>query len=144
MPLNRRSLMASGAAALAFSGLGRHALAAAQDGNPSVCGLVLLAGAGRPAGVILRDQFRAGLPEALLAPAFAVLDELEAGRTVTDTPRPHVPSGVLTGEDLRSLRFAVVTRGYSMDQVDELLDRLARQLDDRSAAPQERPGLVDG
>lgn len=31
MPLNRRSLMASGAAALAFSGLGRHALAAAQE-----------------------------------------------------------------------------------------------------------------
>jgi len=62
------------------------ALAAAQDGNPSVCGLVLLAGAGRPAGVILRDQFRAGLPEALLAPAFAALDELEAGRTVTDAP----------------------------------------------------------
>lgn len=64
--------------------------------------------------------------------------------TVTDTPRPHVPTGVLTGEDLRSLRFAVVTRGYSMDQVDELLDRLARQLDDRSAAPQESPELVDG
>jgi len=62
------------------------ALAAAQDGNPSVCGLVLLAGAGRPAGVILRDQYRAGLPEALLAPAFAALDELEAGRTVTDAP----------------------------------------------------------
>lgn len=64
--------------------------------------------------------------------------------TVTDTPRPHVPTGVLTGEDLRSLRFAVVTRGYSMDQVDELLDRLARQLDERSAAPQESPELVDG
>lgn len=62
------------------------ALAAAQDGNPSVCGLVLLAGAGRPAGVILREQFRAGLPEALQAPAFAALDELEAGRTVTDAP----------------------------------------------------------
>lgn len=62
------------------------ALAAAQDGNESVCGLVLLAGAGRPAGVILRDQFRAGLPEALQAPAFAALEELEAGRTVTDAP----------------------------------------------------------
>jgi pimeloyl-ACP methyl ester carboxylesterase len=62
------------------------ALAAAQDGNDSVCGLVLLAGAGRPAGVILREQFRAGLPEALQAPAFAALDELEAGRTVSDAP----------------------------------------------------------
>ena len=62
------------------------ALAAAQDGNPSVCGLVLLAGAGRPAGVVLREQFRAGLPPALLAPAFAALDELEAGRTVSNAP----------------------------------------------------------
>lgn len=49
--------------------------------------------------------------------------------TVTDTPQPHVPSGTLTGEDLRGLRFAVVTRGYSMQQVDELIDRLAGQLD---------------
>ncbi len=49
--------------------------------------------------------------------------------TVTDTPRPHVPDGDLTGEDLRGLRFGVETRGYSMQQVDELLDRLARQLD---------------
>lgn len=62
------------------------ALAAAQEGNPSVCGLVLLAGTGRPAGVVLREQFRAGLPEALQAPAFAALDELEAGRTVTNAP----------------------------------------------------------
>lgn len=49
--------------------------------------------------------------------------------TVTDTPRPHVPTGAVTGDDLRALRFAVVPRGYSMDQVDGLLDRLARQLD---------------
>ena len=40
------------------------ALAAAQDGNPSVCGLVLLAGAGRPAGVILREQFQAEIGRA--------------------------------------------------------------------------------
>ena len=56
--------------------------------------------------------------------------------TVTDTPRPHVPTGVVTGDDLRALRFAVVPRGYSMDQVDGLLDRLARQLD---AAPSAGP-----
>lgn len=49
--------------------------------------------------------------------------------TVTDTPRPHMPTGPIAGDDLRGLRFAVVPRGYSMDQVDELLDRLARQLD---------------
>jgi DivIVA domain-containing protein len=49
--------------------------------------------------------------------------------TVTDTPQPHVPGGTLIGDDLRSLRFAVVPRGYSMQQVDELLDRVAAQLD---------------
>ena len=55
--------------------------------------------------------------------------------TVTDTPRPHVPTGVLSGDDLRGVRFAVVPRGYSMDQVDELLDRLARQLDGAAESP---------
>lgn len=53
----------------------------------------------------------------------------EMPATVTDTPRPHVPTGELTGDDLRGLRFGVVTRGYSMQQVDELLEQLARQLD---------------
>ncbi len=56
--------------------------------------------------------------------------------TVTDTPRPHVPDGRLDGDALRSLRFAVVTRGYSMQQVDELLDRVARELDARPAPDQ--------
>jgi DivIVA domain-containing protein len=53
----------------------------------------------------------------------------EMPATVTDTPRPHLPAGELTGDDLRGLRFGVVTRGYSMQQVDELLEVLARQLD---------------
>ena len=55
--------------------------------------------------------------------------------TVTDTPQPHVPDGVLAGADLRSLRFAVVPRGYSMQQVDELLGRLAGQLDEAAGQP---------
>jgi DivIVA domain-containing protein len=53
----------------------------------------------------------------------------EMPATVTDTPRPHLPSGPITGDGLRGLRFAVVPRGYSMQQVDELLDRVANQLD---------------
>ena len=48
---------------------------------------------------------------------------------VSDSARPSIPEGVLDGAALRGVRFAVVTRGYSMQQVDELLDRLARQLD---------------
>lgn len=55
--------------------------------------------------------------------------------TVTDTPQPHVPAGTLSGDDLRALRFAVVARGYSMQQVDELLDRMAAQLDAAPSVP---------
>ena len=62
------------------------ALAAVAGGNDAVCGLILLAGAGRPAAAVLREQFEAGLPEALKAPAYATLSELEAGRPVADPP----------------------------------------------------------
>lgn len=62
------------------------ALGAAAANNEAVCGLVLLAGTGRPAGVVLREQFEAALPEVLKAPALDVLAELEAGRPVADPP----------------------------------------------------------
>jgi len=52
----------------------------------------------------------------------------EMPTTVSDSPRPHVPQGRLTGDDLRDCRLDVVIRGYSMAQVDELLDRLTAQL----------------
>ncbi len=61
------------------------ALAAVAGGDDAVCGLVLLAGAGRPIGAVLREQL-ANAPEPLRARALAVLAELEAGRTVTDVP----------------------------------------------------------
>ena len=55
---------------------------------------------------------------------------------VRDAPRPHLPDRGLAGEDLRRVQFEVVTRGYSMAQVDEVLDLLALQLDAaRPAAP---------
>jgi len=54
--------------------------------NDKICGLILLSGAGRPAGASIRDQLEAGLPEPMKAQAFAALTELEAGRTVADTP----------------------------------------------------------
>ncbi|VXB18544.1 alpha/beta hydrolase [Brevundimonas sp. G8] len=62
------------------------ALKAVEGGGDKVCGLILLAGAGRPAGVVIREQLENGLPDPLKAQAFAVLSELEAGRTVADTP----------------------------------------------------------
>lgn len=61
------------------------ALAVATNGDDKVCGLVLLSGAGRPAGVVLREQLTA-LPEPLKAEALTIVDELEAGRTVANPP----------------------------------------------------------
>ena len=62
------------------------AVAGGDDPESSkICGLILLSGAGRPAGAVLREQL-ASLPEPMKTQAFAVLTELEAGRTVADTP----------------------------------------------------------
>lgn len=66
--------------------------------------------------------------------------------TVTSTPVAHVPTGHLHGDDLRAVRFHVVAGGYSMQQVDELLERLARQLDrlpeadESDSTDSDRPG----
>ncbi|MBK1970075.1 MULTISPECIES: alpha/beta hydrolase [Brevundimonas] len=62
------------------------ALATVAKGDDKVCGLVLLSGAGRPAGVVLREQLAAGLPEPLKTRAYDILTELEAGRTVANPP----------------------------------------------------------
>jgi DivIVA domain-containing protein len=48
---------------------------------------------------------------------------------VDDRPGPDLPGKDLTSDDVRKVRFAVTTRGYSMDQVDGVLDRLANQMD---------------
>jgi pimeloyl-ACP methyl ester carboxylesterase len=58
----------------------------AAEENSDICGLVLLAGAGRKAGDVLREQLAAALPEPLKPEAFAALAELEAGRTVAAPP----------------------------------------------------------
>ena len=61
------------------------ALTAAAGGDDAVCGLVLLSGAGRPIGAVLREQL-ATAPEPLLGQALAILAELEAGRPVAEVP----------------------------------------------------------
>jgi uncharacterized protein len=58
---------------------------AAQD-NGDICGLVLIAGAGRKAGDLMRQQLGAALPDPLKQEAFADLAELEAGRAVAAPP----------------------------------------------------------
>lgn len=40
------------------------------------------------------------------------------------TPDPGLPDGRLSAEDVDLVRFDTALRGYRMDQVDEVLDRL--------------------
>ncbi len=47
---------------------------------------------------------------------------------VDDRVAPELPDGPLDGADLQRVQFAVVPRGYAMDQVDALIDRLSHQL----------------
>jgi len=63
------------------------ALAAVRTPDDKICGLVLLSGAGRPAGVVIREQL-AGVPEPLKTQAFDILSELEQGRAVAEVPAP--------------------------------------------------------
>lgn len=52
---------------------------------------------------------------------------------VRDTYAMAVSEDPLDGEAVRGLRFGVALRGYAMDQVDAILDRLAAELDARDA-----------
>jgi DivIVA domain-containing protein len=47
----------------------------------------------------------------------------------TDEPRPELPEGPLAATDLRAVRFSTAWRGYRAAEVDDLLERLARQLE---------------
>jgi len=54
---------------------------------------------------------------------------------VDDRPGLDLPDEALGADDLKGVRFAVVSRGYSMAQVDALLDRLAMQLGGGAVQP---------
>ena len=51
----------------------------------------------------------------------------------SDLIRPSLPDGPISADDLDSVRFAVGLRGYRMDQVDDVLNRLGRELTERDA-----------
>jgi DivIVA domain-containing protein len=54
---------------------------------------------------------------------------------VDDRVHPTVPAtGPLTSSEVRDIQFAVVPRGYSMEQVDAFLQRLAAQIDLKETA----------
>jgi|GEM_PF-1420646 len=59
--------------------------------------------------------------------ATGALGELRA-EPVRDVYRQPLPDQPLTAHDLDAVRFGVALRGYAMDQVDELLDRLRSDL----------------
>jgi DivIVA domain-containing protein len=56
-----------------------------------------------------------------------------------DRPGPDLPAGRLGAKDLRQVRFAAVLRGYDMNQVDAVLDRMADQLDAHDVDVNKRP-----
>jgi hypothetical protein len=64
------------------------ALKAAQDSG-GICGIILVAGAGRPYGEVIRAQLRANPANApLLAAGEAAVDQLEAGKRVDSATLP--------------------------------------------------------
>ena len=53
-----------------------------------------------------------------------------------DRPDSLVPrDGPLRAEDVRAVRFSLAFRGYRMSEVDALLDRMARELEEAQAPP---------
>lgn len=60
---------------------------------------------------------------------------------VRDTYAATLPDGPLSADALQGLRFGVTLRGYAMDQVDDLLDRLAAEIEARDARIAELTGV---
>ena len=74
----------------------------------------------------------------IVAAVFGVIAWVAAGRgggledPHQDRPEPALPDErQLAKPDIDGARFAVAWRGYRMDQVDRLLDRLAAEIDHR-------------
>ena len=63
---------------------------------------------------------------------------------VHDTYRQDLPVGPLGPEDIRRLRFGVTLRGYAMAQVDDVLDRLARETAKKDATIAALTAAADG
>jgi pimeloyl-ACP methyl ester carboxylesterase len=67
----------------------------ASKGQPEICGQVLVAAAGRPMGVVMREQIKANPANApLLAQALPAIDALEQGRQVDTAEMPPVLQGL--------------------------------------------------
>ena len=67
-----------------------------------------------------------------------------SSQPVHDTYRQDLPDHPLTAEDIRSLRFGVTLRGYAMAQVDDVLERLGREIAERDAEIAALRAATDG
>jgi DivIVA domain-containing protein len=82
---------------------------------------------------------------AAVGAAFFGLAAVVFGRGEELAPLPpgatptRLPAGEIDGDDVRQLRFQQAIRGYRMDEVDWVLDRLADELDRAGA---QRDGLL--
>lgn len=63
---------------------------------------------------------------------------------VHDTYRQDLPGHPLTDEDIGRLRFGVTLRGYAMGQVDDVLERLGREIAERDGEIAALRAAVDG
>ena len=63
---------------------------------------------------------------------------------VHDTYRQDLPERPLAAEDIRRLRFGVTLRGYAMAQVDDVLERLAREIAEKDATIAALTAAADG
>ena len=63
---------------------------------------------------------------------------------VHDIYRQDLPDHPLTAEDIRALRFGVTLRGYAMAQVDDVLERLGREIAERDAEIAGLRAAMDG
>lgn len=118
---------------------------AAAEADAPICGLVLISGAGRPAGVVLREQLSTAMPEPLKAQAMAAIDALEAGRTTEAPPelaavfRPSVQPYLISWLSLDPARLAAAYPGPTL--VVQGTTDLQVSMDDARALADARPGV---
>jgi DivIVA domain-containing protein len=80
----------------------------------------------------------------LLAAGLAAAGRIDGmSRAVPDRP-PGLPDGEVTPDGLRDVTLPVVVRGYRMADVDDILERAARELEHARVVAQQRaeePGV---
>ncbi|MDP9433936.1 MAG: DivIVA domain-containing protein [Actinomycetota bacterium] len=79
-----------------------------------------------------------------LAAALATREDQALAPAPPDAADLALPTGPLTPDDVRGVRFGMALRGYRMREVDVVLDRLAEELADRDRRLAALEGRVPG